>query len=41
MGGNASSFIVDLFLSYLEFEFMIVKKNTSNIKYLLSIIKDI
>jgi hypothetical protein len=36
MGVNASSFIVDLFFSYLEYEFMIDKKNPSNIKYLLS-----
>ena len=36
MGGNASPVIADLFLNYLEYDYMMDKKNPSNIKYLLS-----
>ena len=36
MGGNASPFIADLFLSQLEYEYMINKNSPSNVKYNLS-----
>jgi hypothetical protein len=36
MGGNARPFIADVFLSQLEYECMIDKKNPTNVKYLLS-----
>jgi hypothetical protein len=36
MGGNASPFIADLFLSQLEYEYMINKNSASNVKYYVS-----
>jgi hypothetical protein len=39
MGGNASLFIVDLFLSHIKYEYMINKNSPINVKYSLSINK--
>ena len=36
MGGNASPFIADLFLSQLEYKYMIDKNNPNNFKHVLS-----
>ena len=36
MGGNASPFIADLFLSQLEYKYIIDKNNPNNLKHVLS-----
>ena len=35
-GGNASPFIADLFLSQLEYKYMMDKNNPNNLKHVLS-----
>ena len=35
-GGNASPFIADLFLSQLEYKYMMDKNNSNNLKHVLS-----
>ena len=40
-GGNASPFIADLFLSQLEYNYMMDKNNPNNLNMFCQIIKDI